>query len=122
MPDTNLRLSPSLCEYKKLAETELADRLYRLALSTGLTYKSFALTNAKTQWGNCDGECNIRLNWRLVMLSDEMAAYVIIHELCHTKYHDHSKKFWALVQKFMPNYKTVKKQLKSFSMLTSMFR
>lgn len=108
--------------YKKLAAVELADRLYRIAVSTGLSYASFALTNAKTQWGNCDGKCNIRLNWRLIMLDDELLTYVIIHELCHTKHHDHSKKFWALVQRFMPNYKSAKQRLKNFSVLTSMYR
>ncbi|MDE6028793.1 MAG: M48 family metallopeptidase [Clostridiales bacterium] len=108
--------------YKKLAQTELADKLYRISASTRLSYAGFALTNARTQWGNCDGKCNIRLNWRLVMLDDELVTYVIVHELCHTAYHDHSAQFWALVQKLMPNYKTVKKRLKNFSVLTTMFR
>ena len=108
--------------YKKLAQIELADKLYRTAVSTGLSYQSFALTNAKTQWGNCDGKCNIRLNWRLVMLDDELLTYVVIHELAHTVHHDHSKEFWALVQKHMPNYKAAKKRLKSYSVLTTLYR
>ena len=108
--------------YKKLAQTELADKLYRISASTRLSYSGFALTNARTQWGNCDGKCSIRLNWRLVMLDDELVTYVIVHELCHTAYHDHSSQFWALVQKFLPNYKTIKKRLKNFSVLTTMYR
>lgn len=108
--------------YKKLALNELADKLYKLSAATRLTYTSFALTNARTQWGNCDGKCGIRLNWRLVMLDDELLTYVVIHELCHTAYHDHSAQFWALVQKFMPNYKNIKKRLKTFSVLTTMYR
>lgn len=108
--------------YKKLALTELADKLYKLSAATGLKYSGFALTNARTQWGNCDGKCSIRLNWRLVMLDDELATYVVIHELCHTAYHDHSSEFWALVKRFMPNYKNVKKRLKTFSVLTTMYR
>lgn len=108
--------------YKKLAQAELADRLYKLSAATRLSYSGFALTNAKTQWGNCDGKCSIRLNWRLVMLDDELVNYIMIHELCHTSYHDHSAQFWALVQKFMPNYKAVKKRLKAFSPLTALYR
>lgn len=108
--------------YKKLATSELTDRLYRVSASTGLKYNSFALTNARTQWGNCDGGCDIRLNWRLVLLDDELVHYIIIHELCHTVYHNHSKKFWALVQKHVPNYKAVAKRLKTFSVLTAMYR
>ncbi|MDE7108058.1 MAG: M48 family metallopeptidase, partial [Clostridiales bacterium] len=66
--------------------------------------------------------CSIRLNWRLVMLDDELVTYVIVHELCHTAYHDHSSQFWDLVGRLMPNYKSVKKRLKSFSVLTTMYR
>ncbi|MDE5593504.1 MAG: M48 family metallopeptidase [Clostridiales bacterium] len=108
--------------YKKLAQAELADKLYRISASTRLSYSGFALTNARTQWGNCDGKCSIRLNWRLVMLDDELVTYVIVHELCHTAFHDHSSQFWALVQKFLPNYKAIKKRLKNFSVLTTMYR
>lgn len=108
--------------YKKLAQSELADKLYRISASTRLSYSGFSLTNARTQWGNCDGKCSIRLNWRLVMLDDEIVTYVIVHELCHTAYHDHSAQFWALVQKFLPNYKAIKKRLKNFSVLTTMYR
>lgn len=108
--------------YKKIALFELSDKLYKLSAATGLKYTGFALTNARTQWGNCDGKCSIRLNWRLVMLDDELATYVIIHELCHTAFHDHSAQFWALVKKFMPGYKNIKKRLKTFSILTTMYR
>lgn len=107
--------------YKRMALAELSDRLYRLSAATGLKYGSFALTNAKTQWGNCDINCNIRLNWRLVMLDDELCNYVIIHELCHTKHHNHSAAFWAKVKSYMPNYEAAKKRLKAFSTLTSLY-
>ena len=108
--------------YKRMALAELSDKLYRISAATGLKYNSFALTNARTQWGNCDGKCNIRLNWRLVMLDDELCYYVIIHELCHTQHHDHSAAFWAKVKSFMPNYAAAKKRLKAFSVLTTLYR
>ncbi len=108
--------------YKRMALAELSDRLFRLSAATGLKYKSFALTNARTQWGNCDSNCNIRLNWRLIMLDDELCNYVIIHELCHTEHHNHSAAFWAKVKSYMPNYAAAKKRLKTFSALTSLYR
>ncbi|MCH5156087.1 MAG: M48 family metallopeptidase [Clostridiales bacterium] len=108
--------------YQKLAQIELADRLYRLSATTRINYSSFALTNAKTQWGNCDGMCDIRLNWRLVMLDDEIVNYVIIHELCHVVYHNHSSDFWTLVKKFVPNYRAIKNRLKNYSVVTSLYR
>ena len=108
--------------YKKLALSELSDKLYRISAAVGIHYTSFALTNAKTQWGNCDGMCDIRLNWRLIMLDDELVYYVMIHELCHTVHHDHSYDFWKLVQRYVPNYKAIKNRLKNFSVLTSLYR
>ena len=54
--------------YKRVAAKELDVRLDEISKATGLSYKSFKLTNARTKWGSCGGACNIRLNWRLVML------------------------------------------------------
>ncbi len=107
---------------KRAAKTELKAKLDEVSCAVGLPYNEFALTNARTQWGSCDGKNNIRLNWRLVMLDREIVTYVIVHELSHTLHHDHGAEFWRTVEKFMPNYKTVKNRLKSFSVLTGMYR
>lgn len=108
--------------YKRTATVELKMRIDEISAMTKLKYKSFSLTNAKTKWGSCDGECNIMLNWRLVMLDPFLVDYVIVHELSHTVHHDHSKEFWSTVEKFFPDYKIAKKQLKDFSILTSLYR
>ncbi len=107
---------------KRVATVELKAALDKISARTGLKFASFALTNAKTKWGSCDGNGNIMLNWRLVMLDEISVEYVIVHELSHTKHHNHSAEFWAEVQKHMPAYKPVKKRLKAFSVLTSMYR
>lgn len=108
--------------YKRTAAAELKSLLDQTSVKTGLKYASFALTNARTKWGSCDGSCNIRLNWRLVMLDDGLKDYVAVHELCHTLYHDHSKEFWSEVKKRCPSCAAVKKRLNTYSPLTSMFR
>lgn len=108
--------------YKRIAADELKELLDVTAAKIGLKYASFALTNARTKWGSCDGNCNIRLNWRLVMLDDGLKDYVAVHELCHTLCHDHSKKFWAEVKKRYPSYSSAKKRLNTYSQLTSMYR
>lgn len=107
---------------KKLALKELADRLYLYAAQTGLRYNSFALTNARTQWGNCDGKCNIRLNWRLIMLDEGLIDYVIVHELAHTVHHNHSKAFWQKVSAMLPTYAAAKRRLKQYSAYTTLYR
>ncbi len=108
--------------YKREAVKELAERIYEISAATGLKYKSFCLTNARTKWGSCDAECNIRLNWRLIMLDAPLIDYVIVHELSHTVHHDHSAAFWAQVQKFYPDYKAARKRIKTYSVLTPLYR
>ena len=97
--------------FKRIAASELE-----------AAYKSFALTNARTKWGSCDGDCDIRLNWRLVMLDANLIDYVLIHELAHTAHHNHGAEFWALVKSFAPDYAATKKRLKTYSVLTTLYR
>lgn len=108
--------------YKREATKVLEIKLQEISAATGLKYSSFSLTNAKTKWGSCDAQCNIRLNWRLIMLDGALVDYVIVHELSHTKHHDHSAAFWALVGTFYPIYKAARKALKTYAALTSLYR
>ena len=73
---------------------------------------SIKLTNAKTKWGSCSNNKNIRLSWRLIQTSSGIIDYVICHELAHLKHMNHSKLFWHEVERIYPNYKIYKKQLK----------
>lgn len=120
--DVRSRLSAIARLFKRVAAQELKDRLVRVSASLGLRFNRFSITNARTKWGSCDGDCNVRLNWRLVMLDDELVYYVMVHELAHTGHHDHSAAFWQLVERVMPNYKAAKKRLKAFSPLTALYR
>ncbi len=108
--------------FRRTAADMLAHVLEMYSLSTGLEYTSFALTNAGGKWGSCDGNGNIRLNWRLVMLDDALSGYVAVHELAHTVHHDHSAGFWAEVEKHCPDYKALRKRLKNYSVLTTLYR
>ena len=74
------------------------------------------LTNAKTKWGSCSNDKNIRLSWRLIQTCPGIIDYVISHELAHLKHMNHSKLFWHEVERICPNYKIYKKQLKDQSL------
>ena len=63
------------------------------------------------QWGSCSSAGRISLNWNLVKAPIDCIDYVITHELCHLKEHNHSKKFYALQDRHSPNWKTVKGKL-----------
>lgn len=83
----------------------------------GLSYSKLRLSSAKTRWGSCSSNGTISLNWKLGILPDTLLEYVIIHELAHIKHMNHSKNFWALVQKYCPNYSVYRSQLHTYSAL-----
>jgi len=72
----------------------LPGRVKELATYHGLGYSGVKIRRMKTRWGSCTAKNNINLNSWLVMLPEHLADYVILHELVHTRYRDHSKRFW----------------------------
>ena len=108
--------------YLNRAEAQLFDRAKRLARTLGLSIGALTLTNARGKWGSCDAKNSIRLNWRLMFLVQNVQDYVIIHELCHTQYHNHSRNFWDLVASLCPDYKSARRQLRECSVLIELYR
>ena len=97
--------------YKKAREI-LQSRLEFWSSVTGFTPTGVKITSAKKRFGSCSPKNSLCFS---VYLFDYPAAaidYVIVHELCHIKEHNHSARFWALVQKYMPDYKERQKLLK----------
>lgn len=87
----------------RLAAADLLPRLHRHAERTGLHPPAAALTRAKTFWGVCRAQRGIRLNWRLIGAPPQVADYVCVHELCHLRHGNHSRAFWALVNRHTPH-------------------
>lgn len=101
--------------YKKHARAYLAERLNALASLYGYSYSAMRLSSARTRWGSCSPKGVISLNWRLVMAPPGVIDYVIIHELAHLKEKNHAPRFWAVVEKMMPDYRAPRKWLKDNS-------
>ncbi|MEA2018778.1 MAG: SprT family zinc-dependent metalloprotease [Campylobacterota bacterium] len=68
---------------------------------------------AKRRWGSCSIDDNISINYKLLQFERKCIEYVVLHELCHIKEKNHSKKFWNLVSLYMDDYKSVEKKLRS---------
>jgi predicted metal-dependent hydrolase len=94
------------------AKRIFAERLPVYAEKLGVTYRSFALSSATTQWGSCTAEGRIRLNWRLIHFALPMIDYVIAHELAHLREMNHSPRFWATVQSIFPEFEMAKRALR----------
>ncbi len=94
------------------ARERLTDRLYHLAKEHGFTCNNVSIREQKTRWGSCSHKNNISLNLKLVLLPKELIDYVMLHELVHTKIHNHSKKFWAELDRYTGNGKVMSKRLR----------
>lgn len=90
----------------------IPERVEYFAKVIGVTYGKITVRNQKTRWGSCSSKGNLNFNCLLMLTPLEVIDYVVVHELCHRKEMNHSKAFWAEVEKVIPNYKEQVKWLK----------
>jgi predicted metal-dependent hydrolase len=79
-----------------------------------ISYKSIIFRKTTSKRGSCTHDQKFSLNLDLIHLPTKYIKYVIIHEVCHLKEKNHSKKFRTLVENFCPKYKETKKELRKF--------
>ena len=87
-----------ISELRARAKAELPGRLEELASRYGFTYNRLAIKHNATNWGSCSARNNINLNLNLVRLPRVLSDYVMIHELCHLRHHDHGQVFHLLLE------------------------
>lgn len=95
-------------EFRVIVE-ETANELIK---ETSLIPNKVRIRDIKYAWGSCSANKNITISYKLICYSKAAVKYVILHELCHIKYMNHSKDFWSLVATYMPNYKEIKNEFK----------
>ncbi len=98
---------------KAKAKSILTGRLKYLAEKHGFTYNRVFIRNQRTRWGSCSHKNNVSLNMKIVKLPNELMDYVILHELVHTHRKDHSKAFWAEMDKLVVDGKNMSSRLKT---------
>lgn len=101
-----------IAELKRSARTYLGDKTKYYANLMGLKYGRITITSAKTRFGSCSSKGNISYSYRLMMYPEAAREYVVVHELAHLVHMNHSPAFYALVEKYMPDYKSRRKLLK----------
>lgn len=80
----------------------------------GFRPANLIIRTMKRRWGSCSNKGVITLSTELIKLSDQLIEYVIIHELCHLRHHNHGVKFYELLSEIFPEWKSVRKELRKY--------
>ena len=106
---------PSENEYRELislAKSTIPSRVEYFAKIMGVSPQKISINRAKTRFGSCSSKGNLNFSCRVMRYPPDAIDYVVVHELAHLTHFNHSKSFWALVEKVLPDYKERKRLLK----------
>ena len=94
-----------------VAKQEFGPRLKMLSALTDNPYKKMHVRGQRTCWGSHSSNGTISINYCLLFLAPELLRYLMIHELCHSRHMNHSRRFWRRVGRYEPAYKRLDKEL-----------
>ena len=98
-----------------LAKSTLIEKTQQLASKYGFQPNRISIRNQKTRWGSCSNSRTISLNWRLIQVPAFVRDYVILHELVHLEYLDHSPSFWKRLNRLCHNLQAAESWLNEYS-------
>ena len=99
---------------KRLSAREMKQLTAELSSRFGFTYSSVRISSARTRWGSCNAKGSISYSFRIAFLPYDLAYYVAVHELCHTRVLNHSVAFWKEVAACLPDYAARRKRLRGY--------
>lgn len=98
--------------YREAAKEYFPKRVSYYQAQMGGEYERIVIREQKTRWGSCSSRGTLSFNWRLMLAPPAVLDYVVVHELAHLQQMNHSKKFWDIVERVMPDYRSRRKWLK----------
>lgn len=105
-------------EYKESARELVLRRVEHFNNIYNFPYGRISIRNQRTRWGSCSKKGNLNFNYKIVLIPEKLADYIIVHELCHLKEFNHSQRFWDLVAKTFPDYRKIRQDLRNPEILT----
>ena len=94
------------------AADDIPGRVRHWASIMGIKYGRITIRNQKTRWASCSSLGNLNFNCLMMLMPEPVRDYLVVHELCHLKEMNHSRRFWAEVEAVLPDYKRYEKWLK----------
>ena len=98
--------------YRRRARAEVAPRLDAATARAGTGYRRLTIRGQRTRWASCSDGGSMSFNWRLLLAPAEVLDYVVEHEVAHLEVMGHSRRFWALVERRVPDYRDHEKWLR----------
>ena len=99
-------------ELEDQAVEYIPKRVKYYAEKENFVYNKITIKNLVSRWGSCSTKGNLNFNCLLMLMPDYVSDYIVVHELCHLREMNHSEKFWAEVEKIMPDYQRAELWLK----------
>ncbi|PJC55877.1 hypothetical protein CO026_03305 [Candidatus Kaiserbacteria bacterium CG_4_9_14_0_2_um_filter_41_32] len=90
---------------KETARALIHERLIHFNQYYNFSYNRVAIRNQRRCWGSCSSKGNLNFSYKLLFLPADLRDYVILHELCHLRELNHSRRFWDTMAEVMPDYK-----------------
>ena len=98
--------------YRTHADQKLKEKVERYAGIIGVSPKAVCIKTFKSRWGSCDSRGLVQFNWKIIIAPNRIVDYLVVHELCHLKEHNHSPLFWKCVESVFPDYQECREWLK----------
>lgn len=100
--------------YRKRARAEVAPRLDAACARAGTSYTRLQIRGQRTRWASCSSSGAMSFNWRLLLAPAPVLDAVVWHEVCHLEVSDHSPRFWALLERRVPDYRVHQRWLRRY--------
>jgi len=100
--------------YKQKAIDKIIPLTKKWAKKMEVSPEHISFRYSKNRWGSCSSTNRISFNYHLVKLSSSLIEYVVIHELAHITFQNHSKEFWKLVKEHLVDYKLKEENIRIF--------